>query len=54
MYAIRSYYATAKAIRIAEITLPPDVMSRIVKASENETSPVARREFMHILRNNFV
>nr|WP_319540080.1 fumarate hydratase [uncultured Methanospirillum sp.] len=43
--------ATAKAIRIAEITLPPDVMSRIVAASENETSPVARRELMHILEN---
>jgi len=43
--------ATAKAIRIAEITLPPDVMGRIVAASENETSPVARRELMHILEN---
>lgn len=43
--------ATAKAIRIAEITLPPDVLSRIVAASEEETSPVARREFMHILEN---
>jgi fumarate hydratase subunit alpha len=43
--------ATAKAIRIAEITLPPDVLSLIVKASEEETSPVARREFAHILEN---
>ncbi len=43
--------ATAKAIRIAEITLPSDVLNRIVAASENETSPVARRELMHILEN---
>lgn len=43
--------ATAKAIRIAEITLPPDVLKRIVAASEDETSPVAKRELMHILEN---
>jgi len=43
--------ATASAIRIAEITLPPDILKRIVAASEDETSPVARREFMHILEN---
>jgi fumarate hydratase subunit alpha len=43
--------ATASAIRIAEITLPPDVLERIFAASEDETSPVARRELMHILEN---
>jgi fumarate hydratase subunit alpha len=43
--------ATAKAIKIAEITLPPDVLSRIVAASEEETNPVARRELHHILEN---
>ena len=43
--------ATAKAISIAEITLPPDVMSRIEAAAKEETSPVARREFFHILEN---
>jgi len=43
--------ATAKAISIAEITLPPDVLSRIVVASERETNPVAKRELAHILEN---
>lgn len=43
--------ATTDAIRIAEITLPPDVLERIVAASKDETSPVARRELMHILEN---
>ncbi|MDD1729541.1 MAG: fumarate hydratase [Methanospirillum sp.] len=43
--------ATAKAISIAEITLPPDVLGRIMAASREETSPVARRELMHILEN---
>ncbi|MFH0967904.1 MAG: fumarate hydratase, partial [Methanobacteriota archaeon] len=43
--------ATAKAISIAEITLPPDVLSQIVAASERETSPVAKRELAHILEN---
>ena len=43
--------ATAKAISIAEITLPPDVLNRIVAASEEETDPVARRELAHILEN---
>jgi fumarate hydratase subunit alpha len=43
--------ATASAIKIAEITLPPDVLGRIVAASEKEENPVARRELMHILEN---
>ena len=43
--------ATAKAIRIAEITLPPDVLGRIEAAAREETSPVARREYDHILEN---
>ncbi len=47
----RIAFATAKAISIAEITLPPDVLGRIIAASETETNPVARREFDHILEN---
>lgn len=43
--------ATARAISIAEITLPPDVLGRIEAAAREETSPVARREFEHILEN---
>ena len=43
--------ATAKAISIAEITLPPDVLSRLEAAAAEEMSPVARRELAHILEN---
>ncbi|HWQ68075.1 MAG TPA: fumarate hydratase [Methanospirillum sp.] len=43
--------ATAEAVRTAEITLPPDVLDRITSAAAEETSPVARREFDHILEN---
>ncbi len=43
--------ATAQAVSIAEITLPPDVLEKIEDAAREETSPVARREFEHILEN---
>jgi fumarate hydratase subunit alpha len=43
--------ATAQAVSIAEITLPPDVLDRIEAAAREETSPVAKRELEHILEN---
>jgi fumarate hydratase subunit alpha len=43
--------ATARAVRTAEITLPPDVLERIEQAAREETSEVARRELEHILEN---
>ena len=43
--------ATSDAIRQAQIFLPPDVKSAIVKAMERETSPVAKGELRNILDN---
>jgi len=43
--------ATNDAIRQAQIFLPPDVKSAIVKAMERETSPVAKGELRNILDN---
>lgn len=43
--------ATAEAIRVAQITLPPDVLARIEAAAREETDPVARRELEHIREN---
>ena len=43
--------ATSDAIRQAQIFLPTDVKSAIVKAMERETSPVAKGELRNILDN---
>ena len=43
--------ATCRAIREAEIRLPPDVVTAIRKAAVSESSEVARQEFDHILEN---
>ncbi len=43
--------ATFRAFREAAITLPPDVIRAIERASAAETNPVARGEFANILQN---
>jgi len=43
--------ATYRAIREAEIRLPPDVVAAIREAARNETSDIARQELGHILEN---
>lgn len=43
--------ATCRAIRDAEIRLPPDVVEAIREAARNETSDIARQELGHILEN---
>jgi len=43
--------ATFRAYREAVIRLPPDVMRVIRKAAAAETNPVARGEFVNILKN---
>jgi len=43
--------ATCRAMRNAELYLPPDVTSAIRQASLRETNPVAKRELENILEN---
>ncbi|HDR72448.1 MAG TPA: fumarate hydratase [Methanoculleus sp.] len=43
--------ATAKAIRRAEIEMPPDVLARLRRAAASETSEVARQELQNIFAN---
>jgi fumarate hydratase subunit alpha len=43
--------ATFRAFREAAISLPPDVIRAIERASAAETNPVARGEFANILKN---